>query len=563
MALRRVLIENFRSIKRCEFNPSALCALVGENNAGKSNILEAIDLVLGREFVSVNSFTLSDHYGFDPDADIVIELEFDPPLQHQAFKSSPTVDVPVLRYTVTQFKVNTKKGKKGDPRLETSCLKSDGGTIMVQQEAPKKGKPPTFAPLTNIPPEIRDQVPVIFIGTDRSLERQLPAAGRSSLLRRLLDDVNDRLRETSITVHEDGKDVERPAVEVFEKHLAEALKTLRIPEFQQLEALLRNHSLENLGYDPKRDVERLRFHFGLFDSMAFYRAVRLLFTEGGLEMDATRMGKGAQNALVMAIFQAYEELRKQGAIFLIEEPEMFLHPHRRRFFYQTLQRVSAANQVLYTTHSADLVSVPEFENVRLVYRDPELSTVVRASTLEADAPLREKLRQDFDPERNELFFARHVLLVEGDTEKLSLPEYARRLGVNLDRVGCSMVEVGGKRNLPTFVDLVSSFGIPVTVVFDTDSSDFKGKEVEEEAFNATLRDREGDGTRVIELDPKYESVLRKELGDAAYQALTQKFPGLSKARRARLIAADPSMPVPTFAKQILEPFQETEPAIAE
>ena len=48
---------------------------------------------------------------------------------------------------------------------------------------------------------------------------------------------------------------------------------------------------------------------------------------------------------------------------------MFLHPHRRRFFYQTLQRVSAANQVLYTTHSADLVSVPEFENVRLVLED--------------------------------------------------------------------------------------------------------------------------------------------------------------------------------------------------
>ncbi len=363
MAIRRVLIENFRSIKKCEFFPTDLCALVGENNAGKSNILEALDLVLGRDFVSVNTFAASDHFNHDPAADIVIEVEFDPPLKIQPFKGSSPVEIPVLRYTVTQFKVATKRGKKGDPRLDTKCLATDGKPVFIPQEAPKKGKKTTFAPLTNIPPEVREQMPVIFIGTDRSLDRQLPSAGRWSLLRRLLEDVNDRLRETTVTVESNGKLVEKSAVEVFEEQLASALGTLRIPEFQQLEELLRVHALENLGYDPEHDADRLRFHFGLFDSMAFYRTVRLLFTEGSLELDATQMGEGAQNALVIAIFQAYEALRKKEAVFLLEEPEMFLHPHRRRFFYQTLQRISENNQILYSTHSANFVSTPEYENV--------------------------------------------------------------------------------------------------------------------------------------------------------------------------------------------------------
>ncbi len=190
-----------------------------------------------------------------------------------------------------------------------------------------------------------------------------------------------------------------------------------------------------------------------------------------------------------------------------------------------------------------------------MYRDPFEFTQVRASSLEPTEQLREKLRQELDAERNELFFARHVILVEGDTEKLALPEYARRLGLNLDRGGCSIVEVGGKRNLPMFLDVVSSFGIPVTVVFDTDSSDFpKGKQDEEEAFNAELSARQNDLVRVTEVSPKYEAVLRDQIGDATYQALCQKYPGASKPRRARLIAADNEAPVPALANEILKPL---------
>src|SRR5690606_4890194 len=155
----------------------------------------------------------------------------------------------------------------------------------------------------------------------------------------------------------------------------------------------------------------------------------------GMLINAVDMGEGAQNALIMAIVQAYEALKKAGAIFLIEEPEMYLHPHQRRFFYRALREIATENQVFYTTHSAEFVSVPEFEEIALVYRDGGDTTKVRRSTLLPTGTLKERLRKELDSTRNELFFSKHVVLVEGDTERLALPEYARRLGVDLDAAG--------------------------------------------------------------------------------------------------------------------------------
>jgi putative ATP-dependent endonuclease of the OLD family len=157
-----------------------------------------------------------------------------------------------------------------------------------------------------------------------------------------------------------------------------------------------------------------------------------------------------------------------------------------------------------------------------------------------------------DPERNELFFARHVLLVEGDTEKLALPEYARRLGFDLNRHGVSVVEVGGKRSLDLFIEVIKAMELEQTVIFDEDSSDFKGQDKEkEEQYNKEILSRASDSTHIHMLRPKYEAELRQSLGEGEYQAACQAYPKITPAIRARLIAMDPKYDVPDFAKDIL------------
>jgi len=197
MAISRVLIKNFRSIRRREFKPTALCALVGENNAGKSNILDALHRVLARDWATVRNFTEDDIHGYASDRDIVIELDFDPPLTYQNFKYGPTVDIPTVRFTLTRYKVNSAKGRKGDLRLEQACLDRKLNPVMVPAQAPQRGQKTPYKPLPNIPEEVRDQIPAIFIGTDRQLADQLPSS-RHGLLRRLFEDVDAALKATQL-----------------------------------------------------------------------------------------------------------------------------------------------------------------------------------------------------------------------------------------------------------------------------------------------------------------------------------------------------------------------------
>ena len=197
--------------------------------------------------------------------------------------------------------------------------------------------------------------------------------------------------------------------------------------------------------------------------------------------------------------------------------------------------------------------MPEYNEIVLV-RKQAGSTNVTASSLPIDETRREKLLKELDPERNELFFATRVLIVEGDTEKLALPEYAKALGIDLDQAGATIIEVGGKRNLMEFVRIANSLGIPTGIVYDRDSSDFgKEQKSEEAAYNATLDAlQRADGTvRVWKLDACYEDHLRNALGESKYQELCQKFPKVGKPTRARLIAMEPGLSIPPPIEEIL------------
>lgn len=545
--IKRVTIRNYRSIETLEFHPTALCALVGENNAGKSNILRALKTVLGKDWLNVRDFLTDDVHRHEISRDVVIEIEFDPPLEYEGFAAEGITPVPILRYTLTRYKKATKTARKGDPRLLQECISGTGGPVSVLQEAPRKGATRKYKPLTNVPSGVKAQLPVIYIGADRRLADQVPSA-RYSLLRRLLEDVAEAARDRVVGEGEDAI----PLNEHFEHLLQEALSALRIEEFVELESLVASHALENLGYDSIHDKERFTLRFGLFEPAGFFKAMRLVVDEHGVAVDAQDLGDGAQNAIIVAIFQAYEKMKKAGAVFLVEEPELHLHPHRSRYFYETLRRISSTNQVIYTTHSPHFVTVPYFDEVRLVFRNDAGATEIIEPKVDVTPQIREKLIKELDPERNELFFARYVILVEGDTEKLALPEYARRLGLDLNRHGVSVVEVGGKKSVELFARVIKALGLSTTIVFDEDSSDFSKNEKDKEAeYNAALNARADERTRVLMLRSDYEDELRRFLGEDAYHAACQAYPKVTKAVRARLIARDETIPIPDFIKDIL------------
>lgn len=533
MRITRLQIENFRSVQKLDIELPQVCALVGPNNAGKSNILHAIRRVIGSEYgPRIYDFDEEDVHGRDPDKDIEICLTFDPPLGHRKLQGVDPVSIPTLRFCWTRYKIGEKKGQR---RLDQSCLKADGTNPSVQTTRAKAGQPPKFEPITNVPNEVRAQIPFIWIGTDRTLKEQLPSA-RWSLLRRMFEEVDRDLHSTGQLVEVEGKQV--PRAQRFNDLLKEALALLRTSGFEEIEVSIKKHALEHLGLDCDEDA--IDLFFTPMDSFEFYKALDLIVKEDDFAISASKMGEGMQNAIVLAILRAFEETRRKGAIILIEEPEMFLHPQMQRSLYTTLERIGETNQVIYTTHSPHFVAVPEFPSVAIVRKEKEAGTVVTQSDLRADAAKLERLRQMFVNEPAELFFAKRVLVVEGDTERLVVPVFADRQRIDLDSAGGTVIGVGGKRALLDYAELAISFGIPTGVVYDRDKAD--------DEFNAELDALAKRGASVWWLDPNYEDAARAIVGDEKYREIIDRYPpsvyGVSKARRGRMAATDAEMQLP-------------------
>jgi len=551
MRISFLKVQNFRSIRRLAIPIPKVCALVGPNNSGKSNILKAIAAVLEKDWVTVTSFDEDDVYGRDPSKDISIAVRLDPPGRIERFGIG--VDIETMGYCFTRYIQAPRTGKR---RLVHEMLDTTGkDKIMLPRKRFKKGEKPEWELISEIPGELQAQIPLIYIGTNRSLRGQMPGA-RNSLLGQLLAGIDEGLQsgaEKIIIRDHEGNLIEDTRRNHFNSLIARAMDVLRTEGFKTLEGTIKKNVLEHLGMDAVADADKLDFFFQPFETKEFFKTLDLrVKEEGGFQINASELGEGLQNAMVLAILRAFESTQKKGAILLIEEPEMFLHPQMQRSLYKTLRKIGENNQVIYTTHSPHFVSIPEFDEVLLV-RKGASGTEVTASDIKLTPMLREKFRKELDPERNELFFAKRVLFVEGDTEKLAIPAFAERLGIDLDRVGVTIVEVGGKKSLKAMAEVAISFGIPTGILFDRDSRDFKSERDKEEACNKELLGLAPEGSihAAWMMDKDYEAMVRTSVGEAVYTELCGIYSTPSKPIKGRLIAANPRTTVPPQINEVL------------
>ncbi len=72
-----------------------------------------------------------------------------------------------------------------------------------------------------------------------------------------------------------------------------------------------------------------------------------------------------------------------------------------------------------------------------------------------------------NPDRSEIFFAKKVILVEGQTDKIVLGYLSKKLGIY--KYDYSILECGSKSLIPQFIKLLNVFKIPYIAVYDKDN----------------------------------------------------------------------------------------------
>jgi predicted ATP-dependent endonuclease of OLD family len=260
--------------------------------------------------------------------------------------------------------------------------------------------------------------------------------------------------------------------------------------------------------------------------------VTYLKARGRLTRTARSARLGSSDAAVAeAAVETIAERRLAGVeneILLIEEPELMLNPQQQRHFYALLRRFAERNQVIYSTRApAMLDAVHYHEIVRLdISAGPTAVRRAAAGLLTEEQMVR--LEAEFDHERTEMFFATSVVLVEGQTERLALPLIFRALGHDVDALGISIVEVGGKGNLVLVARVLAELGIPHVVVFDSDRGGTAQRE------NALIR-KAVRPAPTFQLDPDFEGIAGIREHDEKVLAAWRRFSRIAPGRIPRIL----------------------------
>lgn len=195
-------------------------------------------------------------------------------------------------------------------------------------------------------------------------------------------------------------------------------------------------------------------------------------------------GDGLKRAVTFAILRAYAELRTinpdgqtphPGYWLLFEEPELYLHPHAQRQLFAALRAFAEIHSVMVTTHSPLFFEADATETLLKMRKIPsaaDAAPVAEVLPVRLTDNLAAKTAfQIVCHENNSIgFFAKRVVLVEGDSDAVILPMLAKLLNSKWDAAerNIAFARVQGKSNIQNYRTFFANFHIPVSVVCDLD-----------------------------------------------------------------------------------------------
>jgi putative ATP-dependent endonuclease of OLD family len=516
MKLEKISIENFKGLKAEILEPGRFTCLVGENNAGKSSVLQAIATGLRRE----------SQLGPDVFYDCAKEIEFRMQFadiaerdlarlaaEHRAKLEELVIEgrlVLITRYRIGQ-KVELRverltpiDEKYCDDTIDAAFANKRGAAVrraLVEsypefvEDAPEdlnvggakthikrriaelprdrfrieEGPLPTgaSASISALLPE-PIYIPAVKNLTDDLKTSQSTSFGR--LLGLLLDDMTPDLAAITLALGQLNQFFNREEVEG-------AVADNRHEKVRELETSVEGFLKENFP------LVKVELRVPPPELRTILNSAQILIDDGSKDL-VDNKGDGIKRSLTFALLQCYVQRLRRGngadgagkapLMFLFEEPELYLHPKSQRILFSTLERISADYQVLVTTHSP-LFFAPgataSFVRVAKEPADPKPIGRLRAVNFDRDNPKAEVFRMARFENADAAFFSRRVVLFEGESDDAFFKHVAKILNPqwDFDAKNVAMVRVSGKGNFQRFRSFFEAFGIDVKIVADLDA----------------------------------------------------------------------------------------------
>ncbi len=399
MKITKIHIRNFKAIKdMCIDEIEIALILVGQNNTGKTTILEAIRAVGG------GYVTTPEDFGVD-NAKIEIDVEL-------TFSEEDLIQL-------------RKRGVVSHYRKEEAWLEEFGrrlpsfekDTLTFTFIANRDGKVRYADGYRKNNPYIPQVFPKIYhMDTERrltQLQSDVLMLRENALLQRMrlgccmfeqAKHCNNCF--SCIGLINQKRPDELNAFEVS-KLLDYKLYQLNLDEFAKKvnENFYKNGGQDTIIYSMNRDVEQM-----------LEVTTEIRHPSGTKTRPVDSMGKGMRSIYMLSLLETYTEMEEQlPSILMIEEPELFLHPKMQKVAGEILYRLSRKNQVIFSTHSPNLLANFNSREIRQVVLGSDGCANVRKNT-DISAIL-----DDLGYTANDLMNVNFVFIVEGKQDKSRLP----------------------------------------------------------------------------------------------------------------------------------------------
>lgn len=514
MKIKTLTISNWRSIKHAEIQFEPMMVFIGQNNHGKSNILTALLFFFGeltcddldfrngsdQLYVEVLFSDLDDmdkttfQKYVSTDGHITVRRQankFDSKCEYHGYIESPSEDwlksdnasnyttrsaiepLPLIDYLPPAGRIT--KDMVTEAQAKYIAAHRDTLTFTTELETNN------FLGAKGVAKGIWGDV--FFVPSIKKASDELSTRTTtvfSQLYSRVLNAMSSNSAE-----FQDAKRQLNSLVDRLNKHTSEgSVNANRPTELTDFEEML---GRELTNWDAKIDVE-----ITPPDVDSILKLGTTVWIDDGIRTDVSRKGQGLQRALIFGLVRALAKLSEhdqagkdvarrasKSTYFILEEPELFLHPQAQRAVFESLQALSATSQVIMCTHSSAFLSLDWYQSIcRVCKRTPDAGTDVYQCTVNlfnnADDKKRFNMVYWINPDRSELFFARKVILLEGQTDKTIIPLLAKKIGVH--RHDFTLIDCASKDCMPQYIRILNYFNIPYIAVYDKDHQNNKGQE---------------------------------------------------------------------------------------